>query len=422
MKVVFVNQPMDMLVPPHQNSIGIWTYKTAPHVAESHDVLVLGKRSAAQREWTGDDGVTYEFVRPLAPNRRIISGRDSLVERVRGRAARLPSYASRVAYLDYAGQVALRARRFGAEVIHIHNFTQFVPTVRTLNPTARIVLHMNCEWASQHDFEVMDERLAATDLVLGSSDYITDRIARRFSHHAGKCATMYNGVDVDRFTAGDADPGEGDGIRRLLFVGRVSPEKGVHDLIDAFVRVAREVPEVRLDLAGPVETLPKEFILDVSEDPEVADLARFYEGEYADHLRARIPDDLRDRVSFLGGLPQDELRAHYRAADLLINPSYSESFGMSLVEAGACERPVVATRIGGMVEIVGDDEEVGVLVDRGDVPALADAVTRLLRDDATRARMGAAGRRRVVDRFSWSQIGASLVSHYERIVAHPVTV
>jgi glycosyltransferase involved in cell wall biosynthesis len=98
--------------------------------------------------------------------------------------------------------------------------------------------------------------------------------------------------------------------------------------------------------------------------------------------------------------------AHVQRGDILVNPSYSESFGMSLVEAMACSRPVVATRVGGMKSIV-DDGRTGLIVDRGDVAGLAAAIVRLVGDDDLRATMGRNGRKRVEELFSWDVIAAS---------------
>ena len=410
MRIAHVNQPMDMLVPPHQNSLGIWTYEVAPRIAATHDVVVYGKRSAAQNAWNGSPGVRYDFIRPLVPNRRLIDGLDRLPGR------RLPAYASRLAHLDYCTQIGMKERSAGADIIHIQNFSQFVPTFRSIGRRLGIVLHMTGEWLTQLDHDVVERRLEQTDLVIGCSDHITDLVRDRFPRHAGRCTTIHNGVDTERFSPTDG-PTRSDerAARRVLFVGRISPEKGLHDLVRAFVLVASENPDVELDLIGPQEMLPREFIIDVSDDPAVRDLARFYDRDYVAYLRGLVPAAMSDRVRFLGGLPQDELVSHYRAADLVVNPSYSESFGMSLVEAQACGTPVVATRVGGMIDIVSDD--VGTLVGRGDVPALVDAISRLLGDDSRRQRMGAAGRCRAVERFGWDRVAASLLTTYERLDA-----
>jgi glycosyltransferase involved in cell wall biosynthesis len=99
---------------------------------------------------------------------------------------------------------------------------------------------------------------------------------------------------------------------------------------------------------------------------------------------------------------------------VLINPSFSESFGMSLVEAMASGKPVVATRVGGMTEIV-DDGQCGVLVPRGDPHALADAILRVVSSDETRRQMGRSGRERAVSLYSWSQIAARMLTLYEAV-------
>ncbi len=413
MNVAFLSQPMDMLIPPHQNSIGIWTYKVAPIVAQEHQVTVYGKRSAAQKEWTDQENVLYRFIPPIVPNRAVMDRFGKFLPTLLDK--KLPVYASRLYYLDYATQAAIQIRRQGADIVHIHNFTQFVPVVRAFNPEAKIVLHMNCEWLNQLDYGVMDQRLEQTDLVLGSSDYITKKANERFPHHAGKCQTVYNGVDADLFISNNHREGwVSKSEQRLLFVGRVSPEKGVHDLVEAFTIVAESFPKVRLDIAGPIVALPQEFIVGVSNDPAVADLASFYESDYGAYLRQLVPPTLVDRVQFLGGMSQVELVDYYQATDVLVNPSYSESFGMSLVEALASEKPVVATRVGGMINIV-EDGRVGLLVERGDVPALAEAIIRLLKDEQLRAKMGKTGRQLVLDRFSWQQVASSLLHDYEQL-------
>jgi glycosyltransferase involved in cell wall biosynthesis len=115
--------------------------------------------------------------------------------------------------------------------------------------------------------------------------------------------------------------------------------------------------------------------------------------------------------NFAGGRPQSELGDFYQAADILVNPSYSESFGLSLVESLACGRPVVATRGGGMVEIV-DGQKVGLLVERGDAAGLAEALVTLLEDDTQRAAMGRNGRALVAKHFTWAKVAETLLSHY----------
>ncbi len=410
MKIAFVNQPLDMLIPPYQNSIGIWTYKVAPQIAQNHDVLVYGKRSNLQKSWTGQPNVSYHFVPPVIPNRVMLNYLGKLKAN-----DDLPLYASRLYYFDYAFQIAWSLKQQKVQIVHIHNFTQFVPIIRALNPKAKIVLHMNCEWLNQLDYDVMEQRIEQSDLILGSSNYIAELARQRYPHYAERCQTIYNGVDTDVFVSAENNGASASTReKRILFVGRVSPEKGVHDLIEAFCLVAEKHPDAILDIAGPIGALPSEFIVGVSNDPLVSGLAKFYHEDYSDYLQRLIPDHLKQRVNFLGGMGQTDLVKHYQKAAVLVNPSYSESFGMSLVEAMTTRIPVVATRAGGMVEIT-DNGRAGLLVDRGDVQALAAAITRVFEDENLRQELEHLGYERVQTLFSWSQVAQRLLEKYEKL-------
>jgi glycosyltransferase involved in cell wall biosynthesis len=414
MKIAFVIQTFDQLIPPHQNSIGLWTFHIAPQVAKTNEVLVYGKRHAYQRAWNGQKNVGYHFMRPILPNRIMLERIGTPIEKVGGH--KLPFYASRLYFLDYITQVAWDLRQQKVDVAHVHNFTQFVPVIRAIAPNVKIALHMNCEWLNQLDYEVMKERIEQSDLVLGSSDYIAGKVRARYPEYSDRCDTLYNGVDVDLFHGENGRGKQVGSGSRLLFVGRVSPEKGVHILIEAFAQIADQFPDAELNLAGPVISLPYEYIVGISEEPEVAALARFYEEDYGITLQRMVEENnLTGRVHFLGSMAQTDLVKHYQSADILVNPSYSESFGMSLVEAMASETPVIATRVGGMVNIV-DDNETGLLVERDDVEALVGALQCLLENGALRQQMGTIGRQRVIERFSWPQVARSALEKYAAVL------
>ena len=414
MKVAFVNQPFDQLVPPHQNSIGLWTFHVAPHIAKSSEVVVFGKRHMYQRESYKHENVEYRFLPPILPNRAIFDRLDNTYSRFS--AEELPVYASRLYYLDYIIQVAWELRRRKVTVAHVHNFTQFVPIIRTIYPQVKIALHMNCEWLNQLNYGVMKQRIEQCDLILGSSDYIVEKVKERYPEFETRCHTVYNGVDTDLFQQANSSQLNEESGQRLLFVGRVSPEKGVHVLLEAFSQIVAEFPEAQLDLVGPVISLPIEYIVGISEEPDVVGLAKYYEEDYAVTLKRMVAEkQMTDRVHFLGSRPQTQLVNFYQSADILVNPSYSESFGMSLVEALASETPVIASRVGGMVNIV-DENETGLLVKRGDVQGLAEAMRRLLTDNALRQRMGKNGRQQVIERFSWAKVAQSTLEKYRTVV------
>jgi glycosyltransferase involved in cell wall biosynthesis len=414
MKIAFLNQPMDGVIPPIQNSIGIWTYQVIHHTGKTNDVIVYGKRTRTQRHWESKDGSRFRFIR-ATPNllvNRITSVLSSLYKN-----PQKPFFASALFYFEYGLQIALDLRREKVDIVHIHNFSQFIPAIRALNPKIKIAIHMHCEWLSQLDQTMIERRLQKADVILGCSEYITDKVRRRFPQFADKCKTLFNGVDPDYFVSDSPNNTSQKDEKRLIFVGRVSPEKGIHTLFDAFPLIAAKFPHTSLKIIGAIGALPLSYIVGLSSDLNIAKLTEFYEDgrDYTDLLRERLPAELKEKVTFTGAIPHAQLLNHYHEADVLINPSLSESFGMSLAEAMASEKPVVATRVGGMQEVV-EEGKTGFLVDEGDAESLANAVIRLLEDEQLRREMGKAGRERVIALFAWEQVSNQLTTLYQDLL------
>jgi glycosyltransferase involved in cell wall biosynthesis len=327
-----------------------------------------------------------------------------------------PLFASGVAYSEYSLKVARDIRKRGCNFVHISNFSQIVPIVRFLNPAVKIALHMHCEWLNQLDSRIIRRRLRKCDLVIGCSDYITDRIRRAFPQLAARCHTVYNGVDVSRFVP-DKNRAGSNGVKRLLFVGRIWPDKGPHVLLEAFKQVTERYPQVQLELVGWKQGPPPEYVVNLSDDEQVRKLAPLYNANYSSYLGHMLPPEIAERVSFHKALAHPELAGHYRNADILVSPSvWNEPFGIPLIEAMATGIPVIATRGGGFPEIV-QEGKTGLLVSRGDAEELAEAILRLLEDEDLSRSMGEAGRQRVLERFSWDTIAENLLSEYRSLAA-----
>jgi len=125
---------------------------------------------------------------------------------------------------------------------------------------------------------------------------------------------------------------------------------------------------------------------------------------------------LHGAVRFTGRVSDEDLVHHLRSAELALVPSLFEGFSLPLIEAMACATPVVATTGGALPEVAGRDGETALLVAPGDAQALAAAIQTALADADLRARLGAAGRARVVERFTWRAAAARTVEVYRAAI------
>jgi glycosyltransferase involved in cell wall biosynthesis len=327
---------------------------------------------------------------------------------------RRPQYSSIFYNLGYILQAAWQARRWRSDIIHVHNFSQFVPAIRLLNPAASIVLHMNCEWLSQHEHAMIGRRVKKADAIICCSNHVKEELLERFPECRAKSHVVFNGVNIEHFLPGERRLDEMSAEARILFVGRVSPEKGVHVLIEAFTKVACQVPNVFLDVVGGGGSLPLDYLVAISSDRVVRGLGHFYGTDYLTVVKSRIPVKLRTRVVFHGNVEHDALAGHYRKATVFASPSLSDAFPLTVVEAMSAGLPIVASAVGGIREAVVDGET-GLLVEPDNPNALAEALTRLLVDADTRNRIGTAARARAVELFSWKAISEQVVRIYAAV-------
>lgn len=199
-----------------------------------------------------------------------------------------------------------------------------------------------------------------------------------------KVHVVYNGIDPGEYRADDIEAGRfrathGLGRDEIIvgFAGSLIPRKGVETLIKAASRVLSARPDVTFVIAGGVPTHTR------------TDNRALYEALAADL-------GLAERIRFVGFL--EDVRHAMRDFDLLAMPSMKEPFGRSIIEAMALGTPVVATRVGGIPEIIEDGVD-GLLVPAGDEEALAAAIGRLVDDASLRQRLAQAAVSKVRDKF-----------------------
>ena len=205
---------------------------------------------------------------------------------------------------------------------------------------------------------------------------------------------IYNGVDLERYAAHDSCcmlHVEFDIPTAAPIVGvvaRLEPEKGHPTLLEAWPAVLATVPDAHLLVVG--------------------------EGSRREALEAQAAElGLQDRVVFTGR--RDDVPAVTSALDVAVLPSYREAQGLSILEAMALSRPVVASAVGGIPEMI-EDGRTGLLVPPHDAPALAAAITRLLTDHPLADTLGRAGHDLAYDQFCVEQMVRSVETIYDEAV------
>ncbi len=414
MKIGFVYPHWNIPDPPggHVDALAVLVHEITRRLARRHEVLVYPRQGRGQRVEAEHEGVRFRRV-PVGVDRALSALK--LLDRLGLRRRSRPFHSSSLYYAFYARRVARDLSERGCEVVHLFTCWSFLPVLRAANPQARIVLHLQDHGAVQRDRALTERCLSLADCIVGCSEYVTGQVRERFPRLADRCRSVCNGVDLDRFgRPSAADAAQPPEAGRVLFVGRVSPEKGVHVLLDAFAALASRLPQARLDLVGPRSVAPKQFVDPLDEDPHFTSLRGFYRdpASYFAYLERKLDGDLARRVRFLGEVPHSELPELYRRAELFVFPSlWHEPFGIPVVEAMAAGRPVVATRGGAFTELV-DDGRTGLLVERGDAEGLAEAIAGLLSDADLRVAMGEAGRKRAGERYGWDAMVDRLESIY----------
>jgi glycosyltransferase involved in cell wall biosynthesis len=252
---------------------------------------------------------------------------------------------------------ALAARRAArdADLVHAHWLPSGLAALATGKPFVVQLWGTDVELARRARW-LFRPILRRARLVLGASEFLAEA-ARELG--AREVRVIPGGVEVPGSVGEPEDP------PHVLFVGRISAEKGIHEFLDA----TADLPRVIVG-AGPVDV------------PEA-----------------------------VGFVPRAELGMYYERAAVVSVPSRREGYGVVAREAMAFGRPVVATAVGGLVDAV-EDGETGLRVPPGDVAALRAAIERLLEDAALRTRLGAAARAHAAEHWTRDAEARALVAAY----------
>ena len=241
--------------------------------------------------------------------------------------------------------------------------------------------------ARWYGFVRMQARVARRlPLIIGVSEIAAADTVGDFRLRPERVRVIPLGVDTDLFVpTADRVPG-----RLVAIASADRPLKGIAHLLDAVAKL-RVDHDVQLHLVSDLEP-----------------------GGATDRRIDAL--GLRDGVTVHTGISDTELAALLGSAEVMCVPSLYEGFSLPTVEALACGTPVVASRTGAIPEVVGPDGECALLVEPGNVDELVARIRHLLTDPAERERLSAAGRRRALDRFSWTSVARATVEAYQDAV------
>lgn len=237
----------------------------------------------------------------------------------------------------------------------------------------------------------------AQSTVVKTADHITvnseatkKELLSRFPWAAGKVSVVPMGIDTDLFRPSR----ERRNPNTLLFVGRLSEQKGLQYLLQAMPSIISAFPRARLEIVG--------------------------EGPYREALVRLVESlELSGHVEFLGSLPHAALPSKYRKAAVVVQPSLSgksgtEAFGLTIVESMACGCPVISTRVGGIPSLISHGKT-GILVNEKNPRALGRAVNDLLGHGRKAQKLGKSAASSVKRRYDWRVIHQEFLKIYEAV-------
>jgi spore coat protein SA len=296
------------------------------------------------------------------------------------------------------------------DLIHVHNRPLLAGYLKDhLSSKIPVILHMHNLNESLGKREKPEPgMIIPVEGFIGCSRFVVERESARLGAGAKVQRVVYNGVEPAAFASrweNDAPVGR---VREpyylnedptVLFTGKLRESKGVHILMAAMERVWRSLPQAVLVLVGGTEFGRR----NMRETP------------FLKQLREQIAR-ARGRVVLTGFIPPAEMPRAYLLGDIFVGPSQiEEGLGLVFLEAAAAGLPVIASRMGGIPEVVRDGETGLLLEHKDDAKELAEKILDLLRHQERRKRLGQQGREWVLSNFSWEQIAQTLEGVYDEV-------
>ena len=310
----------------------------------------------------------------------------------------------------YDQAVAQLIAQVQPDLIHVHNRPLLAQYLKANFGSLPVILHMHNLNESLGQREKPRPGLVIPlEGFVACSHFVLERESGRLGAGALLRRVVYNGVEVEAFDSLWENGARVARVREpyllsdeptVLFAGKLREAKGVHILLAAMERDWQTLPLTVLVLVGGTE---------------YGRGRTMRETPFLQELRRQIAR-ARGRVVLTGFIPPVEMPDAYLLGDVFVGPSQiEEGLGLVFLEAAAAGLPVIATRMGGIPEVVRDDETGLLLQQKDDAGELAVKITGLLRDQQLRKRLGQQGREWVRHNFSWEKITQTLEGVYNEV-------
>ncbi len=391
--------PDSLPIPPLQGgSIQTIIYDLARQMQDLEITIFSKKTKTLPSETIDDHGIKYIYINNYSfQNIDLKKGSDFFLR-----------------WSFYLYKICRQLKKIEPDIVHLHNRPHWVPIIRRfLGERVKIILtdHNQKIAEDKYVLKKIDQIEAAVDLFVYPSRKIAELDLLSVCEKArAKTLIIYNAIDVEKFRSFKGAK-EQVQLRQkyaiehgklLLFVGRLVAEKAVDKLLEAFPLVLKEEPSAKLLLIG------SSFFSGAKETPFIKKLKR-------------IAEPFKDNIIFTGFIDNNELPQIYSLADLFVSPvNWDDPSPKTIYEAAACGCAILATKRGGIPEIVKADESAVLLDSPYEIDELAAAILALLREPETGEALGQNARTRMVENFSVEKIAGEWNKLYLELAQSPL--
>lgn len=296
------------------------------------------------------------------------------------------------AYLGSLPLLKKAIKEFNPDIVHAH----YASSYGLLGRLAHFNPFIISVWGSDvFDFpaknmlskQILKKNLAAADYILSTSHVMAEETKQYTTRYI---EVIPFGINLDAFK-----PGAGERVfeEGTLVIGTVKTLEEIYNidvLIRAFANVYKDFKNIRLLIVG--------------------------EGSQHNKLEHLVKTlGIENIVKFTGYIPADRVAGYHNAIDIFVNAARHESFGVSVIEASACGKPVIVSKVGGLTEVV-EDKVSGIMVTAGDAEQLSGAIKMLVANKQMRTELGLNGRKRVEKLYNWKDNVEQMITVYDNII------